>query len=53
MSRESLKGNEEKLAQAERILQLAELGRKLETEKEKVDFLVLRMAGMLTRIMCR
>lgn len=36
LSREALRANEDKLSQAERILQLAELGRKFETEREKV-----------------
>jgi len=36
MSRDALKANEEKLKRSEKILQLAELSRKLETEREKV-----------------
>lgn len=37
LAREALRQNQEKLGKAEKILQLAELGRKLETEREKVQ----------------
>lgn len=36
MSRAALKANQEKLAKAETLLELAELARKLETEREKI-----------------
>lgn len=36
MARDALKANQVKIQQAERILQLAELSRKMETEREKV-----------------
>lgn len=37
MAREAYRSNEEKLVKAEKIFQLAELSRKLETEREKVQ----------------
>lgn len=37
MARDAYRANEERLGKAEKILQLAELGRKLETEREKVQ----------------
>ena len=47
LSREALKANESKLEQAERILQLAELGRKLETEREKASCTQCSLEGVL------
>jgi hypothetical protein len=41
MSREALLSNEEKLHRAEKLLQLAELSRKFETEREKVGCIPL------------
>lgn len=37
MARDALRNNQDKLETAQKILQLAELGRKLETEREKVQ----------------
>jgi DNA repair exonuclease SbcCD ATPase subunit len=37
MARNAYRSNEERLSKAEKIIQLAELGRKLETEREKVQ----------------
>jgi hypothetical protein len=45
MARDALRSNNEKVERAERILSLAELGRKLETEREKATTLILAPAS--------
>ena len=50
MARDALRSNNDKVERAERILQLAELGRKLETEREKV--LLSAVCCLLSAVCC-